>query len=284
MKSAIVTVQKESSTLEEFLRWHIQVLRFDEVFLFQDGRLQEIPEDLQDHVTQTRVRDYVSPDSELPRQQACFQKFLDEHMSKQDFDWAFFIDDDERAWFSGKTFPEFVGTLPKGFGGSLVLPWLFFGGEPEKDVADGYIPRFLHRQAESSDHVKLLFNFKSMSPEQWEHQRPVWPCPHCLASATYRMFIPWYICRDGYLEPGAGPKTPVKINVEKDPFIAHFYALDRESWNKKLQRGRPDTDCPEYQYWHDNMARTMEELYKERSDCPVFDPRLDAQMRLRQTA
>lgn len=284
MKSAIVTVQKNSPTLVEFLRWHLDVLKFDHVFLFEDGRLSKIPEEFADRVTQTRVRDYISSDSELPRQQACFQRFLDEHMELQDFDWALFIDDDERAWFNGETFPEFLRRLPKDWACSLALPWVFYGGEPEKDIADGYIPRFLHRQAESSDHVKLLFNFKCMAPTYWSLLRPVWPCPHCLASATMRRFIPYYIFHDGVLDPAVGPKTQMKLDCSKDPFLAHYYALDRESWNRKLQRGRPDTDNVEYQYWHDNMARTMEELYQERSNCPVFDPRLDAQMRLRQTA
>jgi hypothetical protein len=200
-------------------------------------------------------------DSNLSRQQLCYLYYMKVLFHLSEDTYALFIDGDE-AWAGPVTVKEFLESK-----GNLIcdfaLNWVFFTSEEEPDAPkDSVIRRFCHRKVYNDKHIKSLVN---MAVHRYD---PVlFACPHCLQSPSTGL-TPW-MNTSGQL--GTGPYSEQRIDFTKHPYIAHYYTKTRKEWLDKLNRGRPDTDNPDYQYYSKKMAFTMEALWKERSVGEIVD-------------
>lgn len=261
--NAVVSIQKNPPAFEEWARWHIQVCGFSDLFVFNDGAEIQVPSDLKRNITVLPLQGVQLPQNGQARQMALYNMWLYQSLGK--FARALFVDDDEYLVLpEGKTVDEYYTD----FLGDRGLQWVFFTSEENTDAPkDSVIRRFTHKKSRADKTVKMMLEMFTQEKNYVENAA-MFVCPHCLASMRNSRMMTWYDVHDNEC---SGPENNVVVDVQNAPYIAHFYTKTRPEFDAKLRRGRPDTDNPQYQYWHENMKPTMERLWEERSVGDVED-------------
>ena len=272
---ALLTIQKDEPSFEEFCTWFFDVCGYDEIIFFNDGKPLEMKDD---RVHQILVKDIYHGNEQLPKQQFCYNWWLYQNWRTR-YSHVAWRDGDERDVYpDGRK----IGDLVKDFEGDFALNWCFFTSEEEPDFPkDSLCQRFCHRKRICDRHVKPVLNLM-LDRRTYPDMQAASINPHCMHSLLFKKALPW---ENVFHEECSGPwNDHLYSPSDGKPFIAHFYSQTKEDFSRKRQRGRPDCHLNDPHQFNDPfMDEELEKLWTERSEGEVFDGGLSARLKQLET-
>ena len=266
MRSAAVCIQKNAANLEEWLKWHLDVCKFSEAYVFCDDCM---PPKCGSQFNGRAKFFHIARNDEQSQQFAVYNFFLDS--CKRDIfscNAAAFIDSDEYLVLHGKSIEQHLQERPPAL--CYSWNWTYFGSREDFNAGDftKLASRFCHRASKMNKHVKIALNIDILRRDS--SLQLVFMNPHCIHDLKRHCIAPSSDFRGNVFY---GPYNETDADPSTAPYIAHFYSRTEEEFRQKIENGRPD--CPktsQFQYF--NQEKHMLE---ERTKCDlneVYDTEL----------
>lgn len=230
MKVALVAIVKDENHLVEWCRYHMS-LGFDKIFLYCNDWMPS-------YALPNSVN--VIPIAGQRKQMIAYQQWTKAY--GHSYDYAMFLDADEYLYLvKWNTVQEMLIQIVQGKR-SMVINWVFFGSKEEPFMFHTVVSRYLHRDDSVDRHVKTIMKLgvgNYMINPHHGHGSAISP--------EHKEVI------GSYNEKGS----------MENAFIAHYYYQSPDHWDKKVKRGRADS----------NLTR-VGEPYKEFDYDKVYDTRI----------
>lgn len=232
MRTAVVCIASplEERYLKEFVSWHIDVLKFDKVFIYAN--------DWQEDTDWTFLGQYLYNIAIIRMDGPCMQlnaynDFI--NIFGSGFDWAAFIDVDEFIYLrKDASISSFLKRYDDAI--ALALNWKLFGSSGKEHYEDlPVIQRFTMSQIGVNQHVKTFVNLKFRNNIKFLNPHFV----NALAYSPERL-------------PVIGPFN--KIGTDEIAYIAHYITKSKEECVERRQYRRADCGLP---------RENLEDFFKE---------------------